>query len=202
MPLGLTNDDDDAAARVRASLYTLLGQLLAKPPSRDLLGRVAGLQGGCTALGREIAGLADLAAATDADAAEREYNALFIGVERGELVPYASFYLTGFLHERPLARLRRDMRALGLERQPGVAEPEDHIATLCEIMAGLAGGDFAVQPALSEQRFFACHLAPWAGRFFRDLERSQSARLYRPVGRIGRLFVDFEAECLGERSIA
>jgi len=46
-------------------------------------------------------------AALDADVAriEREYFDLFIGLGRGELLPYASYYLTGFLNERPLSRL-------------------------------------------------------------------------------------------------
>ena len=195
-------DDDAASTRARASLYLLLAHLLARPPSQELLDRVASLQGGDSPFGREIDALARLAADYGEDAAEREYNALFIGVDRGELVPYASFYLTGFLHDRPLARLRQDMAVLGLERLAGVSEPEDHIASLCEIMGGLVAGHYPAAAALPEHRFFARYLAPWAGQFFRDLERSRSAGLYRPVSRIGQLFIEIEAECLKERSAA
>jgi TorA maturation chaperone TorD len=186
-------DEEDLA---RAGLYALLGQLLANPPDRDLLTRCAALRGTDTPLGQALDELAGLAAATGADAAEHEYNALFIGVDRGELVPYASFYLTGFLHDRPLARLRRDMQALGVERRSGVAEPEDHIACLCEIMAGLITGTYGNLPAADEASLFRRHLAPWAERFFGDLERARAAALYRPVGALGRIFLAIEASLL------
>jgi hypothetical protein len=118
---------DGELDHARAGLYTLLAALLARPPGKDLLDLAAGLEGGATPLGRALDDLAARAGESDQAAAEREFNALFIGVERGELIPYASWYQTGFLHDRPLARLRQDMKALGLERRPGVAEPEDHV---------------------------------------------------------------------------
>lgn len=180
----------------RAQLYTLLAVMLAKPPSEALLGHVAGLQGDGSPLGQALNGLAARAAAATPEAAEREYNALFIGVQRGELVPYASYYLTGFLHDRPLAQLRQDMQALGIERQPDIAEPEDHIASECEIMAGLIRGDFGDVDEADQERFFRRHLALWAGRFFADLERAQAAALYRPLGTVGRLFLEIEAVAL------
>lgn len=184
-------DETDA---IRARLYTLLAQMLARPPSTHLLSVLAGLEGDESPLGRALGALGAAAAATDADAAEREFNALFIGVERGELVPYASFYLTGFLNDRPLARLRQDMAALGIERAPGVAEPEDHIAALCEVMAGLIGGGFGAGAGEDQQqRFFDRHLISWAVRFFTDLEHASAAALYRPVGTFGRLFLTIEA---------
>ena len=191
-----TGPDPDEADLLRARIYALLGQLLARPPGASFLACLAGLQGqDGTALGDALNALARLAATTSAEEAEREFNALFIGVERGELLPYASYYLTGFLHDRPLARLRRDMAALGIERAPGVAEPEDHIAAMCEMMAGLLEGAFGDRPAIAPDQalFFERHLAPWAGRFFEDLERARGARLYRPVGTIGRLFVAVDA---------
>jgi TorA maturation chaperone TorD len=129
----------------------------------------------------------------DAAAVAREYFDLFIGVGRGELLPYGSYYLTGFLHERPLARLRADLAGLGIERVEGQCEPEDHAAILCEIMAGLVAGDFAV-PVERQRHFFDRHLAPWMGRFFADLEAAKGADFYRPVGAIGRLFIEIEAE--------
>ena len=124
---------------------------------------------------------------------EREFFNLFIGVGRGELLPYGSYYLTGFLNERPLARLREDLHALGIERAEGQVEPEDHAAILCEIMAGLADGQFAATAEL-QQQFFEKHLAPWIGRFFADLERAEAANFYRHVGTIGRLFMEIETE--------
>ena len=112
---------------------------------------------------------------------------------RGELVPFASFYLTGFLQERPLARLRGDLAELGIERSPDRREPEDHIAILCEIMAALAGNRFDTRPG-ADGAIFDKHLKPWAGRFFADLELAENARFYRHVGAIGRMFMDIETE--------
>ena len=134
-------------------------------------------------------------AAQEANAAkvEREYFDLFIGVGRGELLPYASYYLTGFLHERPLARLREDLIALGIERVEGNFEPEDHAATLCEIMAAIVGGTFPA-PDGAERALFEKHMAPWIGRFFADLERAEAADFYRHVGALGRAFMDIERE--------
>lgn len=183
---------DSEVEQARAGLYTLLGALLARPPSRDLLAVAAGLEGTDTPLGWAVDELARRARASDERAAEREYNALFIGVERGELVPYASWYRTGFLHDRPLVELRQDMQALGLERRPGVAEPEDHVATLCEIMAGLVAEEAEADAPFRQRRFFERHLAPWAARFFADLEAARAANLYRPVGSLGRLLVEVE----------
>lgn len=181
--------------RLRADMYALLGRLLARPPSGELLRGLAALGASpSTPIGKALAELAERAGATSEAAAEREYNALFIGVDRGELVPYASYYLTGFLHDRPLARVRQDMQALGIERVPGVSEPEDHIASLCETMAGLIRGAFDAPTGLGQDRFFARHLAPWAGRFFENLEKAGAAVLYRPIGTIGRLFVESEEE--------
>ena len=189
----LQRTDVDEMDLARARLYTLLAQMLAKPPSAALLAEVASLRGKPTPLGSALDELAARATATASAEAAREHGALFLGLERGELVPYASYYLTGFLHDRPLARLRRDMLALGLERLPGVAEPEDHIATLCEIMAGLIAGDVAADGA-GEREFFGRHLSPWAKRFFADLERARAAALYRPLGAVGRLFMEIEDE--------
>jgi len=186
--------ETDDADRLRAQAYTLLAQFLARPPSGTLLDAAAGLHGDATPVGRALGALATASRTTTEDEAEREYNALFIGVVRGELVPYASYYLTGALNDRPLARVRQDLRELGVEPAPGVAEPEDHIAALCEVMAALIDGTLGVPDLERQQRFFERHLAPWARRFFSDLERAGAARLYRPVGAIGRLFTDIETD--------
>ncbi len=116
--------------RLRAELYALLSRLLAKSPGQDDLDQLATLSGDTSDIGQGITALAKLAAKTSAKAAEREYNNLFIGLGRGELLPYGSYYLTGFLNEKPLALLRRHMAKLGIERNADVKEPEDHIATL------------------------------------------------------------------------
>jgi TorA maturation chaperone TorD len=185
--------DVDEVDSARAQEYALLAALLARAPDAALLARLAELRGDASPLGVAHSALADAASRTDAERVEREYFDLFIGLGRGEMMPYGSYYLTGFLHERPLARLRDDLAKLRIVRAEGNPEPEDHAAILCEIMAGLAGGRFAT-PAGADRELFEAHLAPWIGRFFGDLERADAADFYRHVGTLGRVFVAIEME--------
>jgi TorA maturation chaperone TorD len=110
-------------------------------------------------------------------------------------LPYASYYLTGFLHEKPLADLRAKMRSLGIKRKQGVSEPEDHLGALCEMMAGMIAGAFGQpMPLQTQKEFFNAHIAPWASHCFSDLEAAESAVLYAPVGSLGRLLMGIEQE--------
>jgi TorA maturation chaperone TorD len=180
---------------LRAGIYDLLAALLARPPKRDLIDQVAKLEGDSSDLGRAVSALTRVARATSEQAAEREFFDLFIGVGRGELLPYASYYMTGFLNEKPLAVLRNDMARRGIERAPNVFEPEDNIASLCEMMAGLILGRFGEPASLSDQKdFFGAHVGPWAGHFFADLEGAKASVFYAPVGALGRAFMDIERE--------
>jgi TorA maturation chaperone TorD len=182
---------------LRAHQYRLLARFLAAPPDGSLLRLASGFEGDATDYGRALEALARGARGVTPAAAAREYQELFIGIGRGELLPYASYYLTGFLNERPLAKLRGDMGRLGIARAAEVKEPEDHIAALCDMMAGLITGAFGPPLALREQHaFFRAHLAPWADRFFEDLEQASAARLYVPIGTLGRLFMAIEATTL------
>lgn len=181
--------------RLRADLYGFLSALLAAPPSPGLLKQTAALTGDGSDLGQAITTLAKMAANATPGSAEREFNDLFIGVGRGELLPYASYYMTGFLNEKPLALLRADMMRLQISRAANVYEPEDNIASLMEMMAGQIGGWFGTPASLEEQRaFFNRHIAPWAGHFFADLEGAKSSVLYAPVGAVGRHFMAIERE--------
>ena len=182
---------EDAA---RADLYDLLAALLRTPPSTEMLGALGALEGDDTALGRAVDALAHIASRTGAEAVKHEYHDLFIGIGRGELVPYGSYYLTGFLHEKPLGELRREMRARGMARSSKVREPEDHIAALMEMMAGTIRGTLGLDRSLAAQRtFFDKHVGSWAGYFFRDLEAAPSAVLYAPIGTLGRAMMEVEA---------
>jgi TorA maturation chaperone TorD len=185
------NPDDVAAAR--AQEYALLATLLARAPDAKLLKSLAGLRGDPTPLGVAHAALSQAASETTVERAEREYFNLFIGLGRGELMPYGSYYLTGFLHERPLARLRGDLMPLGIERAEGNCEPEDHAATLCEIRAGLISGRLPAPPG-TDQQIFEKHMTPWIGRFFADLEQAETAEFYRRIGTLGRVFMEVETE--------
>jgi TorA maturation chaperone TorD len=188
---GTDNVDDTDAAR--AQEYALLAALLARTPGADLLNRLAELRGDPSPLGVAHAALADAASRARPERVEREFFDLFIGLGRGELMPYGSYYLTGFLYERPLARLRADLAKLGIERAEGNVEPEDHVAILCEIMSGIAGGRFP-GPKDADRELFERHLAPWIGRFFIDLENAEAADFYRRVGTLGRVFIEIETE--------
>ena len=183
----------DEIDRARAQEYALLAILLSRSPDREMMERLALLRGDASPLGVAHADLAEAAARADAASAAREYFDLFAGLGQGALLPYASHYLTGSLYGRPLARLRETFRRLGIERDRGHSEPEDHVAILCEIMASLIGGDLAV-PAGADREFFEKHLARWIRRFFVDLENVKSADFYARVGSLGRTFVDVETE--------
>ena len=189
----VTGDAIDQIDAGRAQEYALLATLLSSAPSAALLEQIAQLHGDATPLGRAHATLAEAASVAAVSEVEREYFDLFVGLGRGELLPYASYYLTGFLHERPLSRLRDDLAALGVERVENNFEPEDHAATLCEIMAGLAGRRFPASVEM-QRRFFEKHVAPWMDRLFADMETAASARFYRSVGSLGRLFLKIETE--------
>jgi len=183
-------EDVDAA---RAQEYALLATLLARAPDAQLLGRLARLRGDASPLGMAHVALGEAAARLDVEAVGREYFDLFVGVGRGELLPYGSYYLTGFLYERPLARLRGDLKRLGIERANGQSEPEDSAAVLCEIMAALAGGTIDAPPD-ADREIFESHIAPWMGRFFADLAISEKAQFYARVGALGQTFLEIEAE--------
>ncbi|MDD9733746.1 molecular chaperone TorD family protein [Mameliella sp. AT18] len=181
--------------RLRADLYNFLGLLLAGPPNEMLLAQTAGLSGDATEMGQAIGTLAKLAKVTKPKTATSEYNKLFIGLGRGELLPYASYYLTGFLNEKPLALLRQDMVRQGLERADNVFEPEDNIASLMEMMGAMIVGRFGAPASLDAQRqFFNKHIGPWAGHFYADLEGAKNSVFYAPVATVGRLFMEIEAE--------
>jgi TorA maturation chaperone TorD len=182
--------------RARGNVYALLGNLLAGPPDAELLKLLAAAApepGDDSLLAASWQMLAVASARADLAALREEYETLFIGIGRGEVVPYGSWYLTGFLMELPLAQLRGDLRALGIERQPGICEPEDHVAALCDTMALLINGDAAVSIE-RQHTFYMRHMEPWVPQFFRDLQRAASARFYRAVGQLGEQFIGVESQ--------
>lgn len=181
--------------RLRADLYNFLGLMLSGPPDQLLLDQCADLSGDESELGKAISGLSRVAKASKPRKVESEFNALFVGLGRGELLPYASYYLTGFLNEKPLATLRSDMAVRTMTRAPNVYEPEDNIASLMEMMAGMIVGRFGAPATLDDQKtFFNKHIAPWAGHFYSDLEAAKNSILYASVGNVGREFMDIERE--------
>jgi TorA maturation chaperone TorD len=176
----------------RAREYALLATLLSHSPDSRLISRLAGLRGDASPIGTAHTALGEAAGRMNEESVSQEYFALFAGLGQGQLLPYSSHYLTGSLYGRPLSQLRETLQRLGIEKAPERSEPEDHVAMLCEVMAGLVGGSIAA-PAGADRDFFEEHLLPWIGRFFVDLERAEAANFYRYVGSLGRAFIDIEA---------
>ncbi len=193
---------DDQAQGMRAGVYELLGRLLASEPDESLLQLLRDIGDVDASDGRIGMGWGLMKQASqkiEIDKLRDEYFTLFIGLGRGELVPFGSWYLTGFLMEKPVAALRTDLVRLGIERQDGVLESEDHIAALCDVMAILIRS--GQETGLNEQRvFFDTHIAPWAGRFCKDLQNAKAANFYRSVGFFGESFFEFEAQLLDMQS--
>ena len=181
-------DETDLA---RSQEYTLLSNLLLQSPSAEFLQQLTLLRGDASELGRAHAALGKAASRAETKAVAREHFTLFSGLGRAELLPYASYYLTGFVQGRPLANLRQTLAQLGIERAEGQSEPEDHAGILLEIMSGLASGSLGA-PAGADRKFFGTHLGPWITRFFSDLERTPSASFYASVGALGRTFMEIE----------
>jgi TorA maturation chaperone TorD len=186
----------DELDQARARQYLLLAKLLTKAPPQILLDELAGLTGDQTPLGRSYAALAEAAAATDQERAGREFFNLFIGVGRGDVLPYASFYRTGFLNGRPLVLAREDLARLGLARSEQVFEPEDHLGTLFEVMAQLILGEVAEGQPDAAATFFKQHIESWGERAFEDIGLAPSATFYRAVAGTGQLWLEIETEAL------
>jgi len=187
---------DHGEETARADLYGLLATLFYAPPSQALLDTIA--SAGAHGEGVLERAWADLVAACKgaaADVVRDEYELLFLGVGKPEVMLYGSYYLSGFLMEKPLVALRGDMARLGVERSGAVVESEDHIASLCEVMRYLIASDDALNGAIATQKaFFASHMQPWFGTLCGALEGQQSARFYVPVARLARAFFEVEMQ--------
>jgi TorA maturation chaperone TorD len=180
---------------LRADMYGFLAALLRKEPEDSLIAQVSGLEGDDSPIGAACATLAKLARSLDGGIIRNEYVELFVGVGRGEILPFASYYLTGFLNDRPLANLRNDMTSIGIKRAEGVKEPEDHIASLFAMMAGLIRGDYGRTFSVAEQgTFFAKHIQPWGDLLMRDVEAAKTAVFFAPLGTMGRAFLEIESQ--------
>ena len=179
---------------LRADMYDFLASLLRKEPSDELIEKVSQLEGDETPIGSACLTLAHLAKTLDNGLIRNEYVDIFIGVGRGEVLPFASYYLTGFLNDKPLANLRADMANIGAARVKGVKEPEDHIASLFDMMSGLIRGHYGKVFSIAEQAdFFNRHIEPWAGLLMRDIEAAKTVVFYAPVGTIGKAFLEIES---------
>jgi TorA maturation chaperone TorD len=197
MNIPVTSALDEETAR--AEIYGLLAQLYYAPPSPDLLDAIrvavteAPVAGGLLEEPwRDVVGAAR--EVSNSQAAD-EYDALFGGVGKPEVYLFGSHYLAGFLNEKPLAKLRTDLAALGLERDEAMPETEDHFAYVCEVMRYLVAGDDAAVSNLTKQsEFFAAHIQPWAEQMCDAIAAHPRARLYSSIARFTKVFVQVEAQ--------
>jgi len=183
----------------RSELYGLLAQIYYAPPASELLANLRVTATVAPAAGAFLeepwrALVAQARALTDAQIAA-EFDALFGGVGKPEVYLYASHYLSGFLNEKPLARLRTELTRLGLARDEAMSETEDHIAYLCEVMRYLiAGYDVAVANLTQQQAFFAAQIQPWVNALCDALAAHPKARFYAAVAELTRAFMQVEAQ--------
>ena len=195
VPVSSALDEETA----RAEIYGLLSQLFYAPPPPELLAalRVAATEAPAAGgfLEEPWRELVASARALDDQAIAREYDALFGGVGKPEVYLFGSHYLSGFLNERPLVRLRTELAALGLERDDSMSDTEDHIAYLCEVMRYLiAGEDVAVANLTRQSGFFAAHLQPWVTVMCDTIVAHPKAKFYASLAALTRAFASVEAQ--------
>jgi len=183
----------------RAELYGVLALLYYAAPGPDLLAQLRAAATEAPAPGALLEEpwrvLVGLARSLPDGAIAREFDALFGGIGKPEVYLYGSHYLSGFLNEKPLARLRADLAGLGLARDEAMSETEDHVACLCEVMRYLiAGDDVAVANLTRQREFFSLHLQPWVARMCSDIEQHPQARFYAALAGLTRAFMDVEAQ--------
>ena len=190
---------DDAEELARAELYGLLARLWWAPPDEALLAQFrvavtqAPQQGGWLEAPWErlVVALRD----TTVAAAKAEYDALFGGVGKPEIFRHGSYHLAGFLNEKPLVKLRSDLARLGLARQAGHDETEDHISLVFEVMRYLIAGDDVLHCQLESQRqFFREQVQTWVERLCEAVANHPSARVTVPLAELTRVFVQVEAQ--------
>lgn len=196
-PVALSDGLDEETAR--AELYGLLAQLYYAAPPAELSAQLRVAVTDAPAAGayleepwRVLVGRAR--EMTDAQIAQ-EYTELFGGLAKPEVCLYGSHFLSGFLNEKPLARLREAMATFGLQRDDAMSETEDHFACLCEVMRYLiAGDDVAVANLTHQREFFASHIQPWVQQMCDDISRHPQARFYAALAEFTRAFVGVEAQ--------
>lgn len=188
--------DDQSEEAARADLYRLLATLFYAPPAPQLIAAIAAVhEEGDSLLQQAWSQFAAVCRQADPEQVREEYEALFIGTGKPELMLYGSYYLSGFLMEKPLAELRTDLAALGLQRGDNMPESEDHIAALCEVMRYLITVDDTMQANIATQKqFFAAHMQPWVGTMCEQIMQHPQAKFYPAVANLAKTFFDVEMQ--------
>jgi len=189
-----TPDSGEEAAR--AELYGLLSMLFYQAPDGDVLAAIAAAPAeGEGELPDAWRALQAACAGADAAAVHDEYEALFIGTGKPEIFLYGSYYMSGFLMEKPLALLRSELSRLGLERSDGMPETEDHIAALCDVMRYLITLDDVIDGSIANQKaFFATHLQSWVQQMCGEIGAHLGAAFYRHVAALAAAFFAVEMQ--------
>jgi TorA maturation chaperone TorD len=183
---------------LRAELYGLLAHLFAAGPGDDLLKSVAaspvelGAEG--ELLGSAWRSLKAAAGTADVAALEVEHAELFVGTGKARVSIYASHYLSDTWKEHNLVELRDELQVLGLGRQAGVTQPEDHLAALLDVMRHLAVRGDDVHGLDAQRRFFERYLGPWFMRFGADVESVSDAEFYRVAAKMLVAFCELEQQ--------
>lgn len=183
----------------RSELYGLLALLYYSSPATEMIANLRAAATGAPSAGTVLEEswrvLVGLARAMTDQAIQGEYDALFGGIGKPEVYLYGSHFLSGFLNEKPLARLRTELGHLGLARDENMSETEDHYAYLCEVMRFLiAGQDTAVATLTRQREFFAEHMQPWVMLLCDDLQKHPKARFYAALAGLTRAFMSVEAQ--------
>lgn len=191
-PAALQLAPEDAA---RADFYGLLARLFYAPPDPELLGALAAadelaVQDAHSPLALAWRELKERAAALDGEAARAEFETLFIGVGKAEVSPYAGAYVKQSRADRQLVALRQYLAEHELARQSGIHEPEDHVASLCDVMRHLISGARATQDM--QRDFFMRYVWPSAVAFCDATEKSERSMFYRVTACFARRFFEVE----------
>lgn len=183
----------------RADVYGLLAQLFYAPPPAELLAQLRAAPTDAPAAGAFLESswraLVDSANALSDAQIHAEYDALFGGIGKPEIYLYGSHYLSGFLNEKSLIKLRNDLAELGLGRDEQMSDTEDHIAYECEVMRYLIAGDDVDVANLTQQRaFYATHLQAWIEPLCAALTTHPKASFYAALGAFTQAFMSVESQ--------
>jgi TorA maturation chaperone TorD len=186
----------------RADLYGLIARLFHEAPDQELLDQIVSsipegqeAQSEAAPLARVWQNLVEMAKANPAKAWQDEFDQNFISVGRPIIILNGSFYMAGYLNERPLVEIRRALDAFGLESAEEISETEDHISALCEVMRYLIAGDDVEISNLTNQRvFFNDHIRPWHDDLFDAIDAVSEMRLYHSVASLAREFLAIEGQ--------
>jgi len=185
-------------ANMRTDGYVLLAAFLNSPPDGEFINLIRNIQWDedlQETMQQQLVSLKQACSSCTVEEIAAEFHRLFVGLGRGELVPYASWYREKMIQSATLAAIRSDLRQLGIIRRSDTHESEDHAGALCEIMALVSQEANAITHN-DQANFFNNHISPWMPAFFQDVQAARNVVFYRAVGALGSCFLQAEDEYL------